>query len=98
MEAHSYRIPPSGDQVRELNHWRVMQRVAELAGGDCSAEVRAARLAHDLDLSLGEVFAIVEFLCRFGLLEYRGAGPRLCLTQAALLYLQSHRPPGVPSG
>lgn len=72
----------------ERLRFEILRGVYEIAGGDASREVHASRFAPALHVPLERVFAVVEFLSREGYLAYRGAGPRVALTQRGIDYLQ----------
>lgn len=72
---------------------RVLCGIFDLAGANRTAIVNAGAAADEFGLPRGEVFRIVEYLSSSALLEYRGAGPRVCLTERGARYVQKIRDP-----
>lgn len=66
----------------------ILRSVYEVAAADTGVEINAARFAGVLAVPLERIFAVVEFLSREGYLVYRGAGPRIALTQRGVEYVQ----------
>lgn len=58
------------------------------AGADVEREVNCWRFATELGVWHAEVFRVLEYLDRRGLLEYRGAGPVVCLTHAGREFIE----------
>ncbi len=80
------------DSIRERQErWRyaLLRRVNEIAGGDCKAAVSGLRAGQGTGMEREEIYRQVLFLAQNGYLEYRGAGPRVCLTRTGVEYLQS---------
>jgi hypothetical protein len=76
-------------QSDERLRFKILRAVYEAASYDAAAEVNASRFAPALSVPLERVFAVVEFLSREGYLAYRGAGPRVSLTQRGIDYVEA---------
>jgi hypothetical protein len=72
----------------ERLRFEILRGVFEVAEGNAAVEVNASRFAGVFSVPLERVFAVVEFLSREGYLAYRGAGPRVALTQRGIDYLE----------
>ena len=81
----------SADEIQseERLRFEILHGVYQIAARDTEAEVNASQFAGALSLPLERIFAVVEFLSREGYLEYRGAGPRVSLTQRGLDYVEA---------
>lgn len=62
--------------------FEILSMLYRAAGGQVGREINCWSFAAQLGVWHAEVFRVLEYLDRRGLLEYRGAGPVVCLTQA----------------
>ena len=76
-------------EARERVRYQVLEWLHQQVGGNCAEIVSAFRLAEQLDVSREEVFAAAEYLARRQYIDYIGAGPRVCLTEIGVQYLES---------
>lgn len=70
---------------------RVLRLVYDLAGADCKNIVSAQAIGQELRLPPAQLFGIIERLSSSQLLEYVGAGPRVCITDAGVIYMRALR-------
>lgn len=73
---------------REQLRYRVLEWVYEHTGADCSVAVTGTQVGAALMLSYEELYRVIHFLEDRGYLNYRGAGPRVCITERGIRYLQ----------
>lgn len=66
----------------ERMRYEILSMLHRATGGDTEREINCWGFATDLGVWHAEVFRVLEYLDRRGLLEYRGAGPVVRLTQA----------------
>jgi hypothetical protein len=73
---------------RERQRYRILQGVYERAGMDRVAPVSGLEVGEEAGLSREDTFRNVLYLAQRGLLDYVGAGPRVCITPEGVDHLQ----------
>lgn len=74
---------------RERVRYQVLEWLHRQVGRDCTEVVSAFGVCDDLDVPREEIFAAAEYLARRQYIDYIGAGPRICITDMGLRYLES---------
>lgn len=69
--------------------FEILSMLYRAAGGDVDREINCWNFATQLGVWHAEVFRVLEYLDRRGFLEYRGAGPVVCLTPAGRDYIET---------
>lgn len=82
---------PERQRRDERMRYEVLQMLHRAAGGDSSEIVNAWAFAVDLGVWHAEVFRVVEWLERAGLVRYHGVGPAISITPRGIEYLASER-------
>lgn len=84
-----------GDSWLDLQHRReermryeILSMLYRAARGEVDREINCWSFATQLGVWHAEVFRVLEHLDRRGLLEYRGAGPVVCLTESGRDYIE----------
>lgn len=75
-------------RTRERKRYEVLQRIYQRAEGDCALEMHAREVGTEMGLTPEETFQIVHFLESRGFLAYLGAGPRICITEKGVRYIE----------
>lgn len=73
----------------ERLRFSVLRAVYEIAAGGPTVVVNASHFPTLLSIPAERIFAVVEFLSREGYLAYRGAGPRVALTERGVEYVEA---------
>lgn len=68
--------------------YRVLLQIHRHADGRCTQAVQARQFAHQLRMPLEELYRAVYDLTVRGYLDYLGAGPRVCITEKGLEYIE----------
>lgn len=89
QQAETNEISAARLQSDERLRFAILRAVYEAVSFDSADEINASRFATALSVPLERVFAVVEFLSREGYLAYRGAGPRVSLTQRGIDYVEA---------
>lgn len=76
-------------QAQERLRYQVLEWLHQQVGRDRERVVSALGLGQQLGVAPEAVFAVTEYLARHEYIGYRGAGPRICITDAGLRYLES---------
>jgi DNA-binding IclR family transcriptional regulator len=77
-------------QREERMRYEVLLMLYRAAGGIPEEVVNAWSFSTDLGVWRAEVFRVIEWLERQGLVRYHGAGPAVSITPAGAAYLESH--------
>jgi hypothetical protein len=72
----------------ERLRYEVLRFVYDHAGASCMHEVTGSQIGAALQLNYEELYRIVHFLENRGYLRYLGAGPRVCLSDDGIRYLE----------
>lgn len=75
----------------ERMRYEVLAMLYRAADGHVGREINCWNFATQLGVWHAEVFRVLEFLDRKGLVQYRGAGPVVCLTEEGKQYIDSGR-------
>jgi predicted transcriptional regulator len=73
----------SEEQLR----YQVLTTVYAHTGAHCEREVTGTMIGSELKLKYEDLFRIIHFLEYNGYLDYRGSGPRVCITEKGIRYL-----------
>lgn len=73
---------------REQLRYRVLAWVYEHTGSDCDISVTGTQIGAALRLPYEELYRVIHYLEDRGYLNYRGAGPRVCITEQGIQYLR----------
>lgn len=73
---------------REQLRYRVLAWVYEQTGTNCELPVTGTQIGAALGLPYEELYRVIHFLEDRGYLSYRGAGPRVCITEKGISYLE----------
>lgn len=74
---------------REQLRYQVLDWVYDRTGADCSLTVTGTQIGAGLGLSYEELYRIIHFLEDRGYLSYLGVGPRVCITEKGVRYLET---------
>lgn len=74
---------------RERLRYRVLEWLHQQVGRNCTEVVSAFGASEHLDVPREEIFAAAEYLARRHYINYIGAGPRICITEVGLQYLEN---------
>jgi hypothetical protein len=86
MEPGRRRDPAA--ELRERLRYRVLMEIYGRSGGRCETPVAGLLVGEALGLSREETFRTIHFLAHHGFLDYRGAGPRICITEKGIRFLE----------
>lgn len=73
---------------REQARYRVLEWVYERTGVNCDVAVTGTEIGAALGLPYEDLYRVIHFLEDRGYLNYRGAGPRVCITPKGIRYLE----------
>lgn len=73
---------------REQVRYRVLEWVYDRTGVNCDVAVTGTQIGAALGLSYEELYRVIHFLEDRGYLDYRGAGPTVCITAKGIRYLE----------
>ena len=68
--------------------FEVLEMLYRATDGSTDAERNAWGFATDLGVWHAELFRVVEWLARYGLIRYCGAGPIVCLTARGARFME----------
>lgn len=71
----------------ERLRYDVLRFIYEHAGASCQQEVTGAQIGAALHLAYEDLYRVIHYLETRGYLDYRGAGPKVCLTETGFSYL-----------
>lgn len=72
----------------ERLRYSVLSTIYERAGASCENTVTGTEVGAVLDLKYEDLFRVIHFLEYNGYLKYLGAGPRVCITDRGLRYVE----------
>lgn len=68
--------------------YEILSMLYRATGGDVDREINCWNFATELGVWHAEVFRVLEYLDRHSYIEYRGAGPVVCLTPAGREFIE----------
>lgn len=71
----------------ERMRFEVLELIFTSVGRQPEAEINVSDFVHQLGTWHAELFRVVEWLDRSGLVRYCGAGPTVCLTPRGIAYM-----------
>jgi hypothetical protein len=80
-----HRPPEWGE---ERLRYSILETVYNQAGGHCDKVVTGAEVGAVLDLRYEDLFRGIHFLEHHGYLTYLGSGPRVCITEKGVRYVE----------
>lgn len=75
----------SEEQLR----YRILRTVYERSGGRCEGIVTGSEIGMLLDLRYEDLFRVIHFLEHHRYIEYLGIGPRVCITEKGIRYIET---------
>jgi hypothetical protein len=81
------RRPETAEWNEEQLRYQVLRAVYDKGGARCERTVTGTTIGADLDLRYEDLFRVIHFLEFNGFLNYLGAGPRVCITQKGIHYV-----------
>jgi predicted transcriptional regulator len=79
---------PRHEWRREQLRYSVLELVFQRTGSNCELSVTGSEIGAALELPYEELYRVVHYLENRGFLNYRGAGPRVCITTKGIRYLE----------
>lgn len=83
-QEYSWRSEWDEERLR----YNVLSTIYERAGASCESTVIGTEVGTVLDLKHEDLFRVIHFLEYNGYLKYLGAGPRVCITDKGLRYVE----------
>jgi hypothetical protein len=78
----------SSEWGEERLRYSILETVYHRAGGSCEQVVTGAEIGATLGLRYEDLFRVIHFLEHHGYLTYLGSGPRVCITDKGLRYIE----------
>ncbi|MQA92433.1 MAG: hypothetical protein GEU90_19770 [Gemmatimonas sp.] len=78
----------SSDWGEEQLRYTILQAVYDRAGRCCENIVTGAEVGGALNVRTEDLFRGIHFLEHNGYLNYLGSGPRICMTEKGLRYVE----------
>lgn len=88
MSGTTTRAADEGRRERERQRYRVLEAIYRSSRGRCIQLVVAREVARDLGMLVEELYKSICDLQEAQLLDYLGAGPRVCLTDTGIDYIE----------
>ena len=82
------KLPERPDWDEERLRYAVLSTIYERAGASCEQTVTGTDIGAALNLRFEDLFRVVHFLEFHGFLKYLDAGPRVCITDKGLRYVE----------
>ena len=82
------RIRNPVQERRERQRFWLLKGIYERTGGRCDDPVAAIEIGEAMELPREETFRLIHFLAHNDFLDYRGAGPRVCITEKGIRHLK----------
>jgi len=81
-------LEASANWREERLRYNILRVVYDLAGARCDKVVTGSEIGSLLDLRYEDLFRIIHFLENHAYLTYLGPGPRVCITDRGIRYIE----------